>query len=70
MEGNKSVIRRVPEVINSKKAKKSEKWQQKQLKTVCGVNRTQMSNCATLSCAKKQTNKQKIRTHQKNALIV
>lgn len=25
MEGNKSVIRRVPEVINSKKAKKSEK---------------------------------------------
>lgn len=44
MEDNKDAIRKVPEVIKSKKHRSLEKWQHKQLKTVCGVNSPQMSD--------------------------
>lgn len=62
MESNKDVIRRVPEVINSKKHRSLKRWQHKQLKTVCGVNSPQMSDCATFSCAEKN----KIQTRRKH----
>lgn len=53
MEHNKDAIRRVPEVIKSKKHRSLKRWQHKQLKTVCGENSPQMSDCANL-CWKQQ----------------